>query len=237
MTPTPTSPLVTTVQGGSITEMLTQRVASDPTAVFLRSSHGELTYAELHDRTATLAGSLHHIGVRAGTRVVLFMHNSLDQVVVWFALARLGAVHVPINTALIGTHLQHVLRVADPAVVVVDRDLRHVVHDANDAAPSLQTVIVAGTDLPTPTDTTPPRSTLSLTELLDGGRRAPVHRGSDLDPATMLFTSGTTGPSKACVLSHRYLAGRARSTPRSSGFAPTMCCTARSRSSTSTPRR
>lgn len=207
---------------GSVTAMLSERVATDPDAVFLRLVQGELTYSELHDKAATLAGSLLRIGVRPGDRVVLFMHNSLDQLVAWFAVARLGAVHIPINTALVGQHLEHVLRVADAHIIIADETLRHVLDkDSLAASSSLQTLIVAGGDeSPAPERSGPQPHTLSLAQLVNGDRQAPVHRGSDLEPATMLFTSGTTGMSKACVLSHRYLARQGQIHAAQFGFRP-----------------
>ncbi|MFF2108572.1 AMP-binding protein [Rhodococcus koreensis] len=208
MTGVETPVRVVGLEGGSITAMLADRVDADPDAVFLRTAAGDLSYAELQAKAAGLAGSLQHAGVRAGTPVALLMHNSLEQIVVWFALARLGAVHVPVNTALVGTRLEHVLRVSEAVLVVVDEDLQRPLEHALADLDTVHTLVV---HRPHGTATTwaranPDRHILELSELIDDDDQAPVHRGDDLDPGTMLFTSGTTGVSKACVLSHRYLA-------------------------------
>ncbi|GLZ09266.1 ATP-dependent acyl-CoA ligase [Actinomadura sp. NBRC 104412] len=200
-----------TATAGTITAMLAERAEAIPDAAFLRTADGDLTYAEAQAKAATLAGSLRRAGVRPGTTVALLMHNSLEQVIVWFALARLGAVHVPVNTALVGARLVHVLRVAEPAIVVVDDSLQAPLADVLAELESVRTLIVhrtpGGATAPRPA--APPAGRmerLDLPDLIDGGDHAPVHRGDDLGAATMLFTSGTTGVSKACVLSHRYLA-------------------------------
>jgi crotonobetaine/carnitine-CoA ligase len=179
----------------SIASLLAEVAAARPDAVFLRTAEGELTYAETEARAAATAGTLRAAGARAGEPVVLFMHNSLDQIVIWFALARLGAVHVPINTALIGTALTHVFRVTGARLAVVDTDLLPALQDVRANLPELERIIVRGS---------------VEFDALATGAAALVAHVDDLAAATVLFTSGTTGVSKGCVLSHRYLVRQAQ---------------------------
>ncbi|RKT89055.1 crotonobetaine/carnitine-CoA ligase [Saccharopolyspora antimicrobica] len=183
---------------GSITGMLADRTARTPDAVFLRTAEGELTYAQVQSLAASTAGGLAALGAREGTPVVLLLRNSLDHVVVWFALARLGALHVPVNTALPGSRLRHVLAVSGARIVVAEADL---LAQLDESLLEGRTVIVrpsagAGSG----------EHVVELSEVMGSPVDAPPPRGGDLDPATLMFTSGTTGPSKACVLPHRYLA-------------------------------
>ncbi|WP_326645117.1 AMP-binding protein [Streptosporangium sp. NBC_01755] len=137
-------------------------------------------------------------GIGEGGCVALLMHNGLDQVLVWFALARLGAVHAPLNTALFGERLGYALRVTRASVLVADAELLTVLTPVLDRLPELDRVIVRGGS-----------SDGRFEDLADHrgeGTPAPVAEVDELAAATMLFTSGTTGASKACVLSHRYLA-------------------------------
>lgn len=182
----PTLPNVDPASGREldIDAMLERQAGHDAERTFLRTPSESLTYGQALDRSARLAGALARHGVGRGASVAILMENSVEQVLVWFALSRLGALHVPVNPAFVGPRLQHALDVARCRLAVVDPAF----------APQLREVF-AGTALTFP-------------ELLDGGEPAPAAGAGPLDPATLLFTSGTTGRSKACVLSRRYLAAQ-----------------------------
>ena len=153
----------------------------------------DTTYAQLHAWSTQVADRLRGKGIGAGDAVAVLAGNSTAQVALWFALSRLRALHAPLNTALTGPRLAHALRVAGARLVVADPDLAPAVasaeadvevvplHDVTGARPAADDV----TSLPSSPPAPPP--------------------GPDLETATLLFTSGTTGPSKACALSHAYL--------------------------------
>jgi crotonobetaine/carnitine-CoA ligase len=190
----------------SITTRLAAAARAHPDAVFLRTVEGDLTYAETAGRAGALAGGLQRAGVTAGEPVVLLMHNSLDQVATWFALARLGAVHAPLNTALLGASLAHALRVTGARLVVVDAELLPALRDVVADAPDLRQIVVRGMNsaaAPAGLDVT------DFAALAGAGPAPPAVEVDELGPATVLFTSGTTGVSKGCVLSHRYLVRQA----------------------------
>lgn len=182
----------------TVTDLLVLAAHDRPGEPFLRMREGELTYAEVEDHSARLASGLLALGVHPGSAVALLMDNSLDQVLTWFALNRIGAVHIPLNTALTGRFLAHALTVAEASVVIVDSRLVAVLEHVRHSLTSLSTIVVRG-------DESPSGGAIRFGDLARTPDRAPVHDVDDLEPATLLFTSGTTGPSKACVLSHRYL--------------------------------
>jgi crotonobetaine/carnitine-CoA ligase len=171
-----------------------QAAATDsPHCVFLRTVHEELTYEEANAAVARRAAALRTAGVGSGDAVALVMRTDLPQVILWFALSSLGALHVPVDPALKGQSLAHALRVAEVGLVLADDDVVETVRDtARDLSQAPQ--VLAVTVLPH-----------GVTGDAD---RAPSYEPVVADPlqtATLLFTSGTTGPPKACALSHRYL--------------------------------
>ncbi|HEY2564165.1 MAG TPA: AMP-binding protein [Acidimicrobiales bacterium] len=79
-----------------------------------------VTYTELDAATEQLVRALSRRGVEAGHRVVWWGETSLDAIALWFALAKLGAVCVPLNPRFTSQEAGPMLDVADPALVVGD---------------------------------------------------------------------------------------------------------------------
>ncbi len=173
----------------SICALAEERATAVGDRVFLRMDGADLRYAQFHELSLGYAARCAAEGISAGDAVCLMMRNSAAQVALWFALNRIGALHVPLNTALTGLPLEHALRVAGPRLVVADAELAEPVLRALRALPEATNRLVLTDDL------TPDAP----------GAAPPPARTDDLDVATLLFTSGTTGPAKACALSHRYL--------------------------------
>src|SRR5690554_8223862 len=69
-----------------------------------------------------LANGLSQLGVRKGQTVVTILDNSADAVFTWLAINKLGAVSVPVNTALKGEYLRHQVSDANAAVIIAESD-------------------------------------------------------------------------------------------------------------------
>jgi len=191
----------------TVTQMLEAAAAATPHAPFLRTAHGEVTYADARRRSAGMATALLDMGVGQGTTVALMMVNSIDQVLLWFAIARIGAVHAPLNSALTGSLLSHALTVSGAEVIVIDDELLAGAAPAIRAQPGLRHVVLRGAGAEAAEAAEAAElGVVGFETLL---RPLPEAAAVDVDEhsvATLLFTSGTTGASKACALSHRYLA-------------------------------
>ncbi len=181
-----TVPLRTTILAA-----LEQRLASDPDGAYL-DFHGDAWTARRMDaESRRVARGLAARGVRKGDRVASLIENSPEQVVLFFATLRLGAIAVPVNTAYKGEFLRHQVADCGAEVVVVQDDLAE------------RVAAIRGPE------TTPAVREVLLTSQLDGldgpAVDAPELRPSDL--ACFIYTAGTTGPSKGCMLSHNYVVG------------------------------
>jgi crotonobetaine/carnitine-CoA ligase len=149
--------------------------------VLVRDETSSLTYAEALDCAARRAGALADSGVAAGDRVALLSENRLEVIELWLGCAWLGAVMVPINTALRGPQLGHVLADSAAKLLVIEPGLvQHL--EYVDALPDARWVL---------DETFPPP-----------GQPVPQHPAGPGDPSIILYTSGTTGPSKGVLCPH-----------------------------------
>jgi carnitine-CoA ligase len=173
-------------------DVLRSRADSHRTEPFLRFRDGELTYGDVDAEANRVAQGLMALGVDKGDHVALMLPNCPELVSVIFALARLGAVAVPVNTAHRGELLRHVLFSSDSTTLVIDAE--YVDRLPLDRLPGLARIVVRGEGGPT--------GSVTFTSLR--GRDATEPRAGVVfsDLQAIMYTSGTTGPSKGALVSH-----------------------------------
>ena len=173
-----------------------------------------LTFAEFERETDELASGLADLGVGEGDRVLMFAYNSRSFLLTMIAVHKRGAIFTPINTELKGDFLRHQMGVIEPRVVVVDAALRSVFDSVDLAGMAIETTVVIGGDVP-PLPGTERIAFESLAATV--ARPADIVTAKPQDICTIMFTSGTTGPSKGVLMPHAhcylfgYGAGRAKS--------------------------
>ena len=131
------------------------------------------------------------------------MQNSPAHVFGWFATAKLGVVEVPINTAYRGDILTHIVTSARVTAMVLDAEFVPVVARIADRCPSLGTFIVSGEDIEDARRTLP-GVVLSLEEVATGDGADTPRAVEATTTACIMFTSGTTGPSKGVVINNHF---------------------------------
>ncbi|MFE3060455.1 AMP-binding protein [Nocardia sp. NPDC059239] len=175
--------------------------------VFCDFSGDKWTYGKLHEAVNRAANGFKALGVERGQRVAYMLDNHADTMIVWLGLMRLGAIVVPINTAYKGEFLRHQIADSQTEIVVAESGYVDRVATVAGGAPFVRTVIVRGDVVPAGDLTV-----YSLDEVKSGSNEAVDD--SDITPATtamLMYTSGTTGPSKGCVVSHGYITTCGRS--------------------------
>lgn len=170
-----------------------------------------VTYGEMAMRSTAMANGLHELGIGHGDSVALLADNSPEMLYTWFGSAKLGAVEVAVNSAYRGEFLRHQLSNCAAGVVVADADLAPRVLELADRLPDLRTVVVRGKptaalDVPKGVSVVAIDELLRSSTTLTVGARGPQWH----EPCSIIYTGGTTGPSKGAVLSHNYMVNSAR---------------------------
>ncbi len=173
-----------------------------------------ISYQELHDRIYVLAAQLDKGGVQFGDRVALLAENSHNWGTVYFAAVRLGAICVPILPDLPEDDVQNILTEMECRVVftskrqlgkVVDLDqeidLLVTLDDYQESSGEVRNKVVPFTDFLS-------AAKAEFTDALKNGSLQFSEVASD-HPASILYTSGTSGFSKAVVLTHANLCSNA----------------------------
>ena len=175
------------------------------------------TFGDMDARANRVANALAAMGVQRDERVLLMMPNGIAFLDAWFGINRLGAVMVPINTAYKGGFLEHVINNAAingrARVMIIGREFVPALQASEDRLPHLETVVVKNaegseTDLPTFSRL----RAVSFDTLLEAPA-APVNVSVAYhDIGAIMYTSGTTGPSKGVLMphAHLYLYGHAK---------------------------
>jgi acyl-CoA synthetase (AMP-forming)/AMP-acid ligase II len=163
---------------------------------FERGEH--VTFTDAQQLSLRAAAALRKWGIHRGVNVAVMVENSPAFLIAWIALARLGAAIVPINTRYTSRELEHVLRLSQAKLLVVDIALLPVAEELQDRVDVIREgrVITVGG----PPSTSDWATALASTESMEIDDTA-----ANLDDVVNIqFTSGTTGFPKGCILTQRY---------------------------------
>lgn len=190
--------------------MLERWAKAQPDKVFAIFQDGETwTYADALSEAITTANALEALGVKQGERVLCWLPNSADCLRAWFGLNMLGAVFVPINLAYRGNLLRHAVKLSEARLGLIHADLHQRLGEVD--LGRLEEIVVlggAGQEVAglrvhqasafKSTDTNPPALEREI---------------APWDMQSIIFTSGTTGPSKGVMSSYMHLYSMAKAAP------------------------
>ena len=192
----------------SIAEALAHRAASNPDDAFLIDDRNVLTFGQVESRAEALAASLHHLGIAAGDRVAVVMPSWPEFVVAMFAVAKLGAVIVPLNPHLTAAELQYMLRHSEAVAAITaedldDLDFLQLFEELMTQLPELQYLVTVGQE-----DLWHGDRIFQFEDLVSAGASksypaAPPEAEREL--FAILYTSGTMGKPKGVGVSDRNL--------------------------------
>ncbi|HEX2381471.1 MAG TPA: AMP-binding protein [Acidimicrobiales bacterium] len=183
----------------TLVDLLRSRLETEGEAPYLDVTGTALSATDIADRAGRIASALQQMGVHKGDRVAALIDNSPEALVTWWGVIWSGAVAVPVNTAYKGEYLRHQLADSGSKVLLVQGDLADRAVRVVPEVEGLGHVVVIG-DGPSdfPTAKSHPWRTM-----FDNDPTEPVDVAPS-DLGTFIYTGGTTGLSKGCMLSHNY---------------------------------
>jgi len=177
-----------------------------PEKAFLQweTTEETVSFRETNRIVNRLAHGLREMGVEKGDHVLLMLPNSLEYVYLWFALSKIGAVEVPVNTSYKQGTLTHVANLTDAEFGIFHESFVPRLLDVEDDLDSLASIAVLGDASRDTTETA--LDIGNVDELFSSNDSNPDADRHFDDVAAIIMTSGTTGPSKAIqkTYSHQY---------------------------------
>jgi crotonobetaine/carnitine-CoA ligase len=184
-------------EAATLAELVEAKACELGNARFLTFEDRELSFADLDQKSNAMANGLAMLGVGPGVGVAILMGNSPEWLLTFIGIEKLGAYAVPVNVALKGDGLRHVLDHSDASVVVLSCAYTEVFCAISDRLPRLRAVVVDESQAPR--DWVRPKDWTPLAGLCDAPSSRP---GSVIDSSaisTIMYTSGTTGSPKGVV--------------------------------------
>jgi crotonobetaine/carnitine-CoA ligase len=169
-----------------------------PDRVFINHVDGtDTTYGEFQQRSMRWAGALRSLGVEAGDKVLSMQPNGVAAYETWNGLAWLGAIEVGLNGAYRGTMLRYTANASNARVLVIAERYLPALAEVAGELDTLETVVV-----PEVTARLPelPQRVVTLADIDVGIDESTLRGPEPRDVACIIWTSGTTGPSKGVLV-------------------------------------
>jgi crotonobetaine/carnitine-CoA ligase len=168
--------------------LLQRRARVEPNRVFARFGAQVVTFQDLDCRSSMLAAWIKRLGIARGDRVALMLRNTPIHLALLFAVAKSGTIWVPVNVRERGDNLAYILDHSQPKLVIAEADLAAAIESsgANLGGAILETVDIASS--------------------VTGDKEASTEPIAAAEQTfAIMYTSGTSGPPKGVLVSHRML--------------------------------
>ena len=186
----------------TITEMLAKNatIYPDDTALIelepSKNIRKEITWKEFDERVNRIANALEARGIRKGDKVIHWMMNSINWLEAYFGIIRTGAWAVPLSFRFTSNDLKYCADVAQAKAMILGAEFVERVDTVRSQLHTIDDFILVGQS--------PPEDMTGFEDVISNSSSEPVNiELGDEDGCGLYFTSGTTGPPKPILLSHR----------------------------------
>lgn len=178
-------------------DLLRRTARRYPNRLAIRCGNVDWTYAQFDEACNQLAAGLVSAGVNIGDRVAVLARNSHGFAALRFALARVGAVLVPINFMLNAQEVRFILEHSGATALCVDSGLTSLGREAASGT-AIRNIIW----LPSEEESQPDEGLLRFDDLLQSGHPVPDPALTGSMLAQIIYTSGTESRPKGAMLTH-----------------------------------
>jgi crotonobetaine/carnitine-CoA ligase len=181
-----------------VPDFLRARVESSPDNPFLYFNDRVISFGDMDRRSDRAAGFLESLGVRKGDKVCLMLSNRPEFLDLWFGLAKLCAVMVPLNTSLKGDGFAYIVNHSDASIFVLEGAFVPVFEKAAQELKKIRTKVFVGDKEGMPGGFVGYDDAVAAFPA--GRTQRVVIQPSDV--MSIMYTSGTTGLPKGAMISH-----------------------------------
>jgi crotonobetaine/carnitine-CoA ligase len=186
-----------------IGELIDDRARRNGDKIFLRFKDQKFTYDEIRRYSNRCANAFKNLGIAKGDKVSIMLPNCPEYLYLWFGLAKIGAVEVPVNTSYKGEFLRHIVDQSDSRIFVIAHEFLDRLKLIEDALKKVERVVVLG-GIQKQEAAKFKIPMMSFEELFDDSENPVDVKVLPSDALSIIYTSGTTGLSKGALGPHNF---------------------------------
>ena len=185
-----------------LASVLSKRAARFPDKPWIVTDDGSYSYGDINIRAGRIARGLAEAGVAAGDTVLLMLPDTIDYICTWCALSKIGAIEVPVNIHQRGSILSYLINDSRAQAMVLHAEyLEHITSVADDLGTLKRIYLV---DAASDKDRKGNVELVDYQQLSSSVQEWEGEGPRYFDLMAVMYTSGTTGPSKGATITHAH---------------------------------
>lgn len=180
----------------SIRKLFEESVSRTPDKVFFIFNDEETTYKDFLQNVSKVANGFISLGVKKGDKIAILLPNCLEFPYCWLAANMVGAVMVPVNCRLVDEEVKYILNHSEARILITSNDYIDKIAKIQRECSFVDTVInIDNGDI---------NQSIPFSDFLENSTDVKEMDIHEEDLAAILYTSGTTGRPKGCMVGHDY---------------------------------
>ena len=184
-------------------ELIEDRAKRLGDKIFLRFKDQNISYDEINRYSNRCANTFKNLGIAKGDKISIMLPNCPEYLYLWFGLAKIGAVEVPVNTSYKGEFLRHIVDQSDSKILIIFHEFLERLKLIEDDLKKVEKVVVLG-DIQKQEAAGFKIPIMSFEEFFNCSENPVDVVVHPWDPLSIIYTSGTTGLSKGALGPHKF---------------------------------